>query len=151
MLLKNYKFGFADASKELILEPLIIEEAFHDPKNILDKLTNSWKYIVIGRKGVGKSAYNSKLQSLSKDTENFITHAIPLNDFEYSTFAKTSSDHNISGTKKYIHSWDFFILLTIYKLLSSTNNMKNKNLFFKMENVLYNLGFSIKNDSKKYY
>ena len=50
MLLKEYKFGYADATKELIIEPEIFEKAFYDSHNILDKLMNSWKYMLVGRK-----------------------------------------------------------------------------------------------------
>lgn len=52
MLLSEYKFGYADATKELMIEPEIFEKAFYDPHNILDKLMNSWKYMLVGRKGV---------------------------------------------------------------------------------------------------
>ena len=62
MLLSEYKFGYADATKELMIEPEIFEKAFYDPHNILDKLMNSWKYMLVGRKGVGKSAYSSMIQ-----------------------------------------------------------------------------------------
>ena len=52
MLLSEYKFGYADATKELMIEPEIFEKAFYDPHNILDKLMNSWKYMLVGRKGI---------------------------------------------------------------------------------------------------
>ena len=52
MYFKEYKFGYADATKELMIEPEIFENAFYDPHNILDKLINSWKYMLVGRKGV---------------------------------------------------------------------------------------------------
>ena len=60
MLLKEYKFGYIDAIKELIIEPEVFERSFYDSHNILDKLINSWKYILVGRKGIGKSSYSSK-------------------------------------------------------------------------------------------
>lgn len=47
MLLKEYKFGYADATKELIIEPEIFEKAFYDSHNILDKLMDSWKYMLV--------------------------------------------------------------------------------------------------------
>lgn len=35
MLLKEYKFGYADATKELIIEPEIFEKAFYDSHNMI--------------------------------------------------------------------------------------------------------------------
>ena len=62
MKLSEYKFGYADATKELMIEPEIFEQAFYDPRSILPKLVNGWKYMLIGRKGVGKSAFSAKIQ-----------------------------------------------------------------------------------------
>ena len=54
MKLIDYKLGYADAEKELLLTPEIFESAFYDPKDIQKKLLYSWNYILSGRKGVGK-------------------------------------------------------------------------------------------------
>lgn len=40
MKLSEYKFGYADATKELMIEPEIFEQAFYDPHSILSKLVN---------------------------------------------------------------------------------------------------------------
>lgn len=61
MELQDYQFGYADAAKEFTLVPQIFEDAFYDPRSIVDKLINDWKFILIGRKGVGKSAFSSKI------------------------------------------------------------------------------------------
>lgn len=148
MKLCDYKFGFADATKELMIEPSIFESAFYDPNNILNKLTNSWKYMIIGRKGVGKSAYSSKMQSIANTTGRYITSPILLNDFEYSTFAKTKSDSNIVGTKKYLDSWNFIILLSIFKILYNQLQITEVTEFNDMIALLERLSFPI-NDSFK--
>ena len=62
MYLKDYHFGYADSAKELLLQPEIFEKAFYDPHGILDELLHSWRYMLIGRKGVGKSAFSSKIK-----------------------------------------------------------------------------------------
>lgn len=148
MKLDEYTFGYADAAKELLLEPSIFSTAFSDSKNILSKLKTTWKYMLIGRKGVGKSAYSSKLQYLSSTTNELITYPIPLNDFEYSTFAKTSSDNNTVGTKKYLESWNFLILLTIYKILFNEQGITEINTFSEMILKLEKLGFLVNDDFK---
>ncbi len=149
MKLEDYKFGYADAAKELLLEPSIFLNAFYDPKNILEKLQSSWKYILIGRKGVGKSAYNAKIQSLSATNGNFLSYPIPLNNFEYSTFSKTNSDSDVVGTKKYLESWNFILLHTIFKILYNNECIREVSLFVEMVDLLDKLGFPITNDVKK--
>lgn len=148
MKLKDYILGYADATKEYLLEPAIFESAFFDPNNILGKLEETWKYILIGRKGVGKSAYNAKLQSLSNNNDKFLTYFIPLNNFEYSTFSKTSSDNDIVGTKKYLESWQFILLLSIYKILN-TLDMTEINSFQEMIDILNKFDFNINEDLRK--
>lgn len=117
MKLGEYKFGYADAMKELMIEPQIFESAFYDPHDILNKLMNTWKYMLIGRKGVGKSAFSSKIQFIAEENDGCSAFPIQLNDFEYTTFGKASSDGDLVGTKKYLDAWNFIILLSLYKIL----------------------------------
>ncbi len=100
MKFEDYEFGFADATKELTRTPKIFEEAFYDPRNVVKKLLNSYEFLLIGRKGVGKSAFSSKIQSLAKQDESLFAIPMNLNDFEFTTFAKTSIDNDVSGTQK---------------------------------------------------
>ena len=114
MKLKDYEFGFADATKELTRTPRIFDIAFCDTRNIVDNLLHSYPFILIGRKGVGKSAYSSKIQYMSRNND-IVTIPMNLSDFEFSTFQKTGIDSDISGTQKYKISWDFILLLAIYR------------------------------------
>ena len=72
MKFEDYEFGFADATKELTRTPKIFEEAFYDPRNVVKKLLNSYEFLLIGRKGVGKSAFSSKISHL----QNKMSHCL---------------------------------------------------------------------------
>lgn len=148
MKLKEYKFGYADATKELMIEPEIFESAFYDPHDILNKLMNTWKYMLIGRKGVGKSAFSSKIQFIAEHSTECFAFPIQLNDFEYTTFGKASSDGDLVGTKKYLDAWNFIILLYIYKILYTNLNIKEVYEFDDTIALLNRLGFSV-NDTFK--
>ncbi len=143
MKLSEYKFGYADATKELMIEPEIFEQAFYDPHSILPKLVNSWKYMLIGRKGVGKSAFSAKIQFMAIHEEKYYAHPIQLNDFEYTTFAKASSDADLVGTKKYLDAWNFIILLNVYKILHSVLHITEIAEFNETVSLLDKLGFPI--------
>lgn len=112
MRFKDYKFGFADAEKEYRRIPALFQEAFYDPRGIVDYLLNDYPFLLIGRKGVGKTAYAAKISSLSQ-VSNIFTCSIKLNDFEYTTFSKTSIDAELVGTQKYKRAWDFLLLLNL--------------------------------------
>lgn len=143
MKLGEYKFGYADATKELMIEPEIFEQAFYDPHGILQKLINSWKYMLIGRKGVGKSAFSAKIQFMAAYEDKYYAHPIQLNDFEYTTFSKASSDSDLVGTKKYLDAWNFIIMLNIYKILYNVLKITEIAEFNETISVLNKMGFPI--------
>ena len=101
MKIRDYKFGYADAQKELDREPEIFEQAFYDPHDYLKELINGYKYLIVGRKGTGKSAYSSKLQKISKEETDLVVKQIKLNDFQFTTFKKCNIDSDIVGNNKY--------------------------------------------------
>lgn len=143
MKLSEYKFGYADATKELMIEPEIFEQAFYDPHGILSKLIDSWKYMLIGRKGVGKSAFSAKIQFMATHEEKYHAYPIQLNDFEYTTFSKASSDADLVGTKKYLDAWNFIIILNVYKILHNTLSITEVEELNKTIALLDKLGFPI--------
>lgn len=91
MQLKEYQFGFADAEKEYTRIPGFFDAIFFDPNSIIDKLIQDYHYLLIGRKGCGKTAYSCKLKSIAERDKSIYTYSIKLNDFEFSNFSKPAS------------------------------------------------------------
>lgn len=149
MKLSEYTFGFADAEKEYTRIPQIFTTAFFDPRNVINKLINEYHFLLIGRKGVGKSAFSSKIQSLSDINPELFSFPVKLNDFEFSTFSKTNIDSDVIGTQKYKASWDFILLLTIYKIIYNELSMDNNDGLNSMLVLLENLGFPLEQGYKK--
>jgi len=153
MFLKDYQFGFADATKEYSRIPELFECAFCDPRNIAEKLLHSYEFLLIGRKGVGKSAYCSKIQSLADGSDCLFAVPMNFNDFEFSTFAKTGIDSEVVGTQKYKTSWDFLLLISVYKFLFNTLQMTESkevnNIVFLLDNLGFQLESGIKADVTK--
>ncbi|EGO9190395.1 hypothetical protein DW588_12245, partial [Enterococcus faecalis] len=115
--LSEFEFGFADAEKEYSRIPDIFNTSFYDAKNIIERLINKHQFLLVGRKGVGKSAVNARIRYLSSITEGMFSFPLQLNDFEYTTFSKTSIDKDSLGTQKYKESWEFILLITCIKIL----------------------------------
>lgn len=143
MKLKDFEFGYADAEKEFTRTPEIFQQAFYDSRGIVDKLIDGYQCILIGRKGVGKSAYSAKIQTLANSESGRGLYAFPLqlNDFEFSTFSKTNIGDEVTGTQKYKTSWDFIILLMIYKILHINLKITEVDSFSYMLSLLEALGF----------
>ena len=148
MQFKDYKFGYADADKEYVRLLNYFDIVFYDPLNNLDKLLNDFPFIVVGRKGIGKSAYCAKIRAI--DNENICTTYLPLNEFEYSTFEKTSSDKNITGTQKFKHSWNFVLLCLICKTLYCDLKIVENEGLNEIVEILNKLGFSISFNYKQF-
>lgn len=148
MLLKDYEFGYADAMKEYIRMPEIFEKAFCDVRNISHHLLDSYDYLLVGRKGVGKSAYSAKIQNLSDKSDTLYAYSMNLNDFEFTTFGKTSIDDDILGTQKYKASWDFLLLVSIFKILYNNMQMTEIDEICDVVSLLDALGFSVNSNYK---
>ncbi|MBC2456115.1 P-loop ATPase, Sll1717 family [Clostridium beijerinckii] len=150
MKLEEYQFGYADAAKEYTIIPEIFEKAFCDTRGIVDKLINKWDFMLVGRKGVGKSAFSAKIQSLSeKEDAGLFSYQMQLNDFEFSTFSKTNIDNDVLGTQKYKTSWEFILLLTIYKIIYNNLKINEVESFNNTVELLKSLGFPINIDYKR--
>lgn len=149
MIFENYEFGFADAEKEYSRVPKIFENAFFDSRRTVQKLINEHYFLLIGRKGVGKSAVRAKIQSLADKDHNLFALPMQLNDFEFSTFSKTSIDKDLIGTQKYKESWDFILLLMSYKIVKNNLEITESNELNKMIKLLEALGFPLDIGYKK--
>ena len=143
MKLEGFEFGFADAIKEYSRNPEIFERAFCDPRDVVKKLIESYQFLLIGRKGVGKSAYSSKIQSIADNSDSLYAYPMNLSDFEFSTFAKTGIDDDVLGTQKYKTSWDFLLLWSIYKILFNEMQMTEVKEISQIVYLLDSLGFSV--------
>lgn len=153
MRFEDFEFGFADATKEFTRVPEIFELAFCDTRNIVSKLLNSYQFLLIGRKGVGKSAFSSKIQSMASKDEDMFVVPMNLNDFEFSTFAKTGIDSNVAGTQKYKTSWDFLLLLSIYRVLFNelqiVESEEVNNIIYLLDEMGFQLDAGFKADINK--
>lgn len=149
MKFKEFEFGLADANKEFTRNPEIFENAFCDRRGVIDKLINKYEFLLVGRKGVGKSAYSAKIQSISNKIDNEIyAEVMNLSDFEFGTFSKTSIESDITGTQKYKSSWDFILLLNIYKILFNNLEITENEDINKIIFLLDKVGFSLDNEYK---
>ncbi|WP_310552186.1 P-loop ATPase, Sll1717 family [Paenibacillus glufosinatiresistens] len=116
----DFNFGYADADTELRRSPYLFDVAFYDRKKVVEELIKGYKFIVLGRKGVGKSAYGAKIQRLSSQDQEIVSEKVDLSDFEFNTFSRLSSS-NQSGAARYSISWKMILLLKIFSVIDKNN------------------------------
>lgn len=139
---KDYKFGFADSETEFTREPSIFEEAFFDPKDILKKLISGDKFILIGNKGVGKTAFSAKIRSMALNNYSLKADQISLANFEFKTFTSSGLSY-FEGGQKYKTIWDLTLSIEIYKFLhknydfSSVEDFNTIINFLEKNNIIF--------------
>lgn len=117
--LAGINFGYADSEQELIETPELFDSAFVDPRNYLTKLMYGPSFLVLGRKGTGKTAYGAKIRRIAMENEDIIVQPCMLSDLNYSTF-ETFADQNASGGRRFLYVWKYLLFLEIIKLIKNT-------------------------------
>ncbi|MER2174758.1 MAG: hypothetical protein ABS911_08765 [Carnobacterium sp.] len=137
------KKGFIDGESERLYNRDNFENAFYDLNGVLDELKNL-KYptaILIGRKGVGKSAYGAKL-NLLKELDSF---TINLGEVSYGTFTKISDNKgNVLGTQRYLHAWYLLLIASVVKRLQ-VSDVGKPQILKELKRIYNGLGMTEKN------
>lgn len=116
LTLKDYIFGYADAEVEYTHKKEIFSHAFYDINNNLDKLINGHHFMLVGRKGVGKTAYSAKIREMASSESGICAATLLINQLEYRTFNKLA-DNKYVGTQKYEMIWKWSLCIQIIKFL----------------------------------
>lgn len=119
----EYIFGYSDAETEYTRSPKIFEEAFYDPKEIVDKLIDGHEFMLIGRKGVGKTAFSAKIRNLAQSDSNLYAEQISLSNFEFDLFYNMGND-TLKGTQKFKSVWDLTLIIQIFRMLNKNFNFQ---------------------------
>lgn len=117
--LAGINFGYADSEKELMETPELFDSAFIDPRNYLSKLMHGPAFLVLGRKGTGKTAYGAKIRRLAMQNDDIIVQPCILSDLNYSSF-ESFAYQNVRGGRRYLYVWKYLLFLEIIQLIKNT-------------------------------
>lgn len=107
-LLKVENFGATDAESDDFLF-----DCFEDHEAFLD-LLNYRKFLIVGRKGSGKTAIFKKLLAMKKNDYFCFGHTFADYPWHYHD---RQARIGIPDYDKYTHSWKYLILLTLSKII----------------------------------
>lgn len=143
--LEDYVFGFADSETEYTRNPDIFKNAFYDPKKIVEKLIYGHEFMLIGRKGVGKTAFSAKIRSLAEADNELFADLITLSNFEFDDFNKLGNN-SLTGTQKFKSIWDLTLLIQVFKVLNKKHNFSEVEQFNNVIEYLDKNGLLIGKD-----
>lgn len=136
----DFEKGYTDAEKEMMYNPKF-NAIFHDINGTYNRLINikSPKAILLGKKGVGKTAYASMISSTNNP--NRITFILQLHELPYNEFVNiTDTNGQVLGTQRYLHSWYLLLLTSIVKRLKE-DDVADKEALKNLKKIIYDLGF----------
>lgn len=141
-MFSNLNFKYTDAEEEKIHAPELIESAYVDINNILEKIQRPEKFLVIGPKGAGKTALSSKLQLIGKKTWNVFVDDDELEQFEFNLLDKSGGEkgQSIGGA---ITVWQLLLSIRFLPLFLSDEKLKELNpKLDKFNNALQKYGLT---------
>lgn len=115
--LNNINFGYADAEMELQRTPEIFDNAFFDPKSYLNDLLNGPAFLLLGRKGSGKTAYSAKIRRMAQSDKYIIARPSSLTKFDYTMFESFAGKKGVIGGRRFMSTWTYLLLVEIVKLV----------------------------------
>lgn len=108
-------FGEASAEEELDKKPSLISDGFYNSDQILEKITNSREFLILGNKGSGKSIIGEHIKitsGLQEDGTFMFVSKSSMKDFPYKSFAKIIPGDGTLETKLPL-AWQWAILAQV--------------------------------------
>ncbi|MBQ6895958.1 MAG: hypothetical protein IJN69_01955 [Oscillospiraceae bacterium] len=141
---KDIFFGCSDANTEAERYPKDFKLSFFDPNNYMEELINGYKFLLIGRKGEGKTAYNAQI-TLTASENNIYAYQRTLNNFNNTTFSKLKTYSEL-GSNTYISLWKSILLIEAVRMLFEFEPNIPSNEFVNIMDALNSNGFLQKDD-----
>lgn len=144
--LGKLKFGKNDGKNEARLAEF--EDLFYDYDNIYCKALDEFNFLIIGRKGTGKTLLAEYIRKQSAKVGNWICTLDNNKKFniEHLKMLKTQ---NTIPTEEYITIWEWIILIELSKLIVENFNNKESINYQTLKDFLEKNNFSLKLSSSK--
>lgn len=119
--------GKADAQEEGAEWPELLRDGYYDAYNMMQKVCDTSKFLILGYKGAGKSALSEHLKLSTSD--NVIVEQQSLKDFPYKLFSKIVAGESEQEYKLKV-SWRWLLLVQIlHSLINDADAKLQKNKY----------------------
>ena len=142
MIEKTYKigdiyFGTADGEDEA-LNFLDRQDDFNnfffDHDNIVEKALQPLRYLILGKKGAGKTLLGEYLNNKLNQTQNCISKIVSFNEFRMHSLRELSAED--TAPNEYIPIWTYVILIELSKIITSNSSIKEDENCIRLKKFL---------------
>jgi hypothetical protein len=144
--LKDVFLGINNGQKEALLRD-DFEKYFYDHENIIEQVLSKEKFLVLGKKGSGKTILAEYLKKTSKSKPDWFVDIRPYKEFEFHKLINLKSSD--VSPNEYISLWEWVILLDLARNCLKDNGISRNDLQNKLEKFYKENYYSIDIDSKK--
>ena len=138
----DINFRYTDAEEEKLYSPELIEKAYVDADQIIEKIDWPNIFLIIGPKGSGKTALSSKLSLMESSNWDLFVETDILEQFEYQLLKKTGGQKGVSIGGA-LTAWQLILFLRIMQLFLKDEKFKDKNeIINKFSTSLRNYGLT---------
>lgn len=146
ILLKNVFVGYNDGKKEALYRS-DFERFFYNYEDIYSELNSKEKFIVLGRKGSGKTILAEYFRKKSVDEPCHFCDIRSYKDFKFHELVQLKS--NDISPNEYISIWEWVILLDFARMTLQDNGIRDNKLKDKLDKFFKDNHYSISIDSQK--
>ena len=144
--IKHFYLGNSDGKKEALYKN-DFENFFYDHENIYEKALSKEIFLILGRKGTGKSLLSEFINKKAKESSVWFCKINSYKEFKFHQLLHLKSD-DISPNE-YVPIWEWVCLIDLAKLLiddEGINDTSNKTI---IQNFIKNNHFSFSLDTNK--
>lgn len=96
---------------------------FFDHDNIVEKSLHPLRYMILGKKGAGKTLLGEYLNTKLNQKEDSFSTIISFNEFRMHSLRELSAQD--TAPNEYIPIWTYVILIELAKLITTNSNIKD--------------------------
>lgn len=130
-------FGSADGEDEaldLIYKADEFKNYYYDYDNIVEKALQPLRYLVLGKKGAGKTLLGEYLNYKLNNATNSISKIVSFNEFRMHSLRELSAED--TPPNEYIPIWTYVILIELSKIVTSNPELKNDENCLKLKRFI---------------
>jgi len=148
MKVSEINFGDIDANDESLRYPQIFADYFLNDKEFVEELTSKFKFLVLGRKGTGKTALGRFIEVKSKKDPTTFVKFLSFKQFPFNDMFDMENKSEASPNQ-YKSAWNWVILTQLGLSLIENQNLINDENVIKLSKFFENNYGTLKIDSKK--
>jgi hypothetical protein len=118
-------FGTADGEDEalnLIHKEDEFKNYYYDYDNIVEKALQPLRYLILGKKGAGKTLLGEYLNYKLDKQQNSFSSIVSFNEFRMHSLRELSAED--TPPNEYIPIWTYVILIELAKIIASNQSLK---------------------------